>query len=93
MTNVWTKSVKQVELWLLSSSIAWTVASGAYSFVGSVANFIPLFINAGSGVFHETGQTANLVWSGSGSGTGDGFMKFNKNPGIDTGLLSLLEDI
>lgn len=25
--------------------------------------------------------------------TGDGFVKFNKNPGIDTGLLALFEDI
>lgn len=66
MTNVWTKSVKQVEIWLSSGSVVWTVASGAYSFVGSVANFIPLFINAGSGAFAETGNTANLVVTGAG---------------------------
>lgn len=35
----------------------------------------------------------SLFTSFAGVPTGDGKMKFNNNPGIDTGLLALLEDI
>ena len=72
MTNSWSQSVKQIELWRAANNIVLPAATGAFSVAGLGVTFIsPLILTAGRAAFTVTGNPASLVYSAStGQATG-----------------------
>ena len=72
MTNLWSKSLKQIELWKAANSIFLSARTGRFSVVGVGVSFIsPIILSASLGSFAVTGKSATLVYSAStGQATG-----------------------
>lgn len=66
MTNIWTTTTKQIEIWGQAAALRLTAGTGVFSFIGVVATLLaPLALTAGTGVFIEAGNNATLTFSGS----------------------------
>ena len=66
MTNIWSKSAKQIEPWGSAQSLRLSAAFGAFSLAGFAALFVaPGTLIASPGSFNETGNPATLVSSAS----------------------------